>query len=382
MFISQQYPKPLCTVLYYHLMKKFSLKDHQFMQQALALAWEAKGKTFPNPAVGAVIVKNGKVISTGATNVWGGPHAEKEAIQKARVNAKNATLFVTLEPCCHYGRTPPCTNAIIEAGIKKVVFAVSDPNPVVNGKGSEQLKNAGVEVYGGLCEDEAYRINEDFFWNITQKTAWVTLKLAMTLDGRIADIHNGSKWISSEKAREYVHELRRTHAAVAVGRGTFDFDNPQLTVRHKTGYNPARILFSSNAKIPDKSHFLGNTDQIRTIIIQNRDKFGIKKNKFGIEIWRTGFENNVFSLKESLNIAYKENLTSIFFEGGQGIASSLLENNLVNRLYLFYGNKVIGDGLSGIKFAQGKPMEEALQLKNIETKTFDDTIMLTGLLQR
>jgi diaminohydroxyphosphoribosylaminopyrimidine deaminase/5-amino-6-(5-phosphoribosylamino)uracil reductase len=184
-----------------HQTTSFSRSDAAFMSRALELSWLVKGKTFPNPAVGAVIVSHSKIIGEGATQECGGPHAERVALEKAGAGAKGATLYVTLEPCCHVGRTPPCTDAIIAAGIKRVVAAIGDPNPRVNGKGRRQLKAAGIAVETGLLKNEAEAVNEDFFWAITKRRAWITLKLACTLDGRIADERGDSRWITNAAAR-------------------------------------------------------------------------------------------------------------------------------------------------------------------------------------
>jgi diaminohydroxyphosphoribosylaminopyrimidine deaminase/5-amino-6-(5-phosphoribosylamino)uracil reductase len=224
----------------------FSDTDELFMRRALALARKAKGGTFPNPAVGAVVVGvGGDIVGEGATGVCGGPHAEKRALKKAGGKALGATMYVTLEPCSHFGRTPPCADDIIKAGIRRVVAAVKDPNPLVCGKGIRKLKAHGIDVSTGLSAREATQINEDFFWAVTQKRPWVSLKLAMTLDGRIADCAGGSKWITSDAARREVQEIRRHHSAVAVGKNTLLCDDPKLTARcgGKTCY-PARVIFA------------------------------------------------------------------------------------------------------------------------------------------
>ena len=361
-------------------MKMVEKKDLYYLKSALRLATLAKGKTFPNPAVGAVIVKDNKIVGSGATQKCGGYHAEKVAILNAGENAKGATLYVTLEPCCHYGRTPPCTDAIITAGIRKVVVTHSDPNPLVAGKGLDQLRIAGIEVSTGLLEKEARLLNEDFFWSITKKRAWVTLKQAMTLDGRIADDQNVSKWITGEKSRTFVHELRRIHAAVAVGRSTLEFDNPQLTVRHKKGYFPARIIFSSDELIPTNSFFYQHAHDTRSIVVvRSGAKHILKDSASGLEFWHTGQNSRDASLVSFLETAYEQGITSVFVEGGQRLASELLEAGLVNRIYLFYGNRLLGRGKDGILFSEGLPMNKCISLEKMEFRSFGDDLMVTGL---
>lgn len=353
--------------------------DQYYIRMAYSLAKKAKGLTFPNPAVGAIIVKNGIVVGKGATQFAGGHHAEKIALFEAAENAKGATLYATLEPCCHYGRTPPCTDAIIKAGIARVVITQKDPNPLVGGNGIDQLHKAGIQVDHGLLEKETSQLNEDFCWSIQHHMCWVTLKLAMTLDGRIADGSNISKWITGEKSRIYVHELRRMHAAVGVGRSTLDFDNPQLTVRHKKGYNPARIIFSSSPDIPENSYFFEHAGDARSIVVvrSKMSKITIDE-KSGIEFWFTGELEHAKSMAVFRKIAYAQGITSIFIEGGQKIASLLLENRMVNRVYFFYGNRILGAGREGLQFSSGLSMPDCISLDNLELKSFGADMMITG----
>lgn len=354
--------------------------DQYYLKYALRLASAAKGITFPNPAIGAVVVKDNKIIGSGATQKCGGLHAEKVALQIAGENSIGASLYVTLEPCCHHGRTPPCTDAIISAGIKRVVFTVKDPNPLVAGKGADQLRKAGIDVSFGLLESESSLLNEDFFWSVTKKQAWVTLKLAMTLDGRIADQSNNSKWITGEQSRLFVHELRRRHAAIAVGRSTLEIDDPQLTVRHKHGYYPSRIIFSSTENIPKNSFFYRHARETRSImVIRGKEKEILTDPLSGIEFWYTGQNSSSKSFLSFLQMAYEQGITSIFIEGGQQIASSLLEAKLVNRIYFFYGNRLLGRGKDSILFTNGLPISECISLEKRQFRTFGEDLMISGL---
>lgn len=361
--------------------KNLCEKDLTYMSRALALAWGVKGTTIPNPAVGAVVVKNGKIIGEGATSKWGGPHAEVNAIKKAG-NVKGATLYVTLEPCCHYGKTPPCTDLIIKSGIKKVVIGVKDPNPLVNGKGIKLLKKAGIEVVSGVLSEEATEINEDFFWAIKNKKTFVALKLALTLDGYIADVNGNSKWITTEESRKFVHNLRRIYGAVGVGINTIIKDDPHLDVRYGKKSSPVRIVFASDEnKIPKESFFYQNAHQTRSIVVirKSGQKRIVKNTESGIEFWFTGNEDKMESMKVFTEMAFEENITGILIEGGQEIASTLLKAGLVNKLYLFYGNKILGKGKEGILFNEGLPIDKAIILKNRESLTIGEDICITGI---
>jgi diaminohydroxyphosphoribosylaminopyrimidine deaminase/5-amino-6-(5-phosphoribosylamino)uracil reductase len=352
--------------------------EARFMSLALSLANEAKGTTFPNPAVGAVIVKNGKVVGKGATSRCGGPHAERNALTEAGDRARGAALYVTLEPCCHFGKTAPCTDAIIRAGIRSVVASAKDPNPLVNGKGLRRLGKAGIDVRTGLFEREATRLNEDFFFWITRRRPWVSVKLAMTLDGKIADFSGDSTWITSVDSRGFVHDLRRKHAAVCVGRKTLEKDNPHLTVRHgKTG-NPARIVFSGKASAPPNSYFVRDAGEAARSILVVRGGRGRSRRTLanGVEVWRTGREE---SLREFLRIAYKEGIPSVLVEGGGTLASAFLESGLANRLYVFYANKILGGGTAGIAFARPLSLFECVKIDQMEVVRFANDIMITGI---
>ena len=361
-----------------------TIGDHDmgYMAYALRLADTVKGTTFPNPAVGAVIVRGTNIVGTGATSVCGGPHAETNALKEAGHKAADATMYVTLEPCNHCGRTPPCTDAIIAAGIKTVYVAVRDPNPLVSGRGIRRLRAAGITVHCGLLREEAALMNEEFFWFVTHKKPWITLKLALTLDGRIADESGTSQWITSPASRTIVHDLRRRYAAIAVGRTTLEKDDPHLTVRHVTGNNPVRIIFSSNARVPGASYFVTSASTVKSIIVVRslrRQQKLVSKN--GPAVWYTGSNTYKGCLHAFMDMAYEEGLTSILIEGGQKLASSFLEQGLVNRLYLFYGNAIVGNGIDGLLFSEGLPLGKALSLSSQNVTTVGNDILVTGIPQ-
>ena len=361
-------------------MSTFSKKDRMHMEHALYLADGAKGITFPNPAVGAVVVKKGKVVGKGSTDVCGKDHAEKKALKDAKGHAQGATLYLTLEPCHHYGRTPPCTHDIIDAGIKRVIIALKDPNPLVNGKGIRYLRRNKVDVSVGLMRKEASELNEDFFWSVTHKVPWISLKLALTFDGKVADVYGDSKWITNKKARTFVHDIRRRHAAVAIGSTTLEKDNPQLNVRYVKGKSPVRFVFSSKNNFKGNTRFMKDANKFRSIVVLNKGKKGQKKvDPSGVELWYTGTGKTPRNLLAFMEMAYKDGLTSILVEGGQQLASSFLEHKLVNRLYLFYGNRLLGKGIDGISFSKGLKVKKGMHLINTKTYCFDDNMMITGI---
>jgi diaminohydroxyphosphoribosylaminopyrimidine deaminase / 5-amino-6-(5-phosphoribosylamino)uracil reductase len=361
---------------------RFSVADESFMRRALDLADRAKGSTFPNPAVGAVVVNAaGEIVGEGATGVCGGPHAERRALKQAGGAAAGAAMYVTLEPCSHFGRTPPCVDAVIEAGVGAVVAAVKDPNPLVNGKGLERLRAHGVSVRTGLLAKEAALVNEDFFWAVANRRPWVAMKLAMTLDGRIADCGGGSKWITSAASRQIVQDIRRRHGAIGVGAGTLIADDSKLSSRcgRKT-YYPARIVFSSTDNIPKDTYFMTRTDEARSIVVVKNNKSKRKKGieKRGVEYWYTGSSDDAESINTFLDMAYAEGINSILIEGGQRVASAFLENGFVNKLYLFYGNKIFGDGLDGLSFSRGLTVNSPLILGDISYQQIGDDLLATG----
>jgi diaminohydroxyphosphoribosylaminopyrimidine deaminase / 5-amino-6-(5-phosphoribosylamino)uracil reductase len=362
-------------------------QDDFFMSTAVKLADGVKGSTSPNPSVGAVIVKNGRIVGTGVTSEYGGPHAEINALRKAGAQSGGATMYVTLEPCCHFGRTGPCTDAIVRSGIRRIFVSSEDPNPLVKGRGVRLLRKNGIQVNLGLRKREADRINEDFFFWITRKRPWISVKLAMTLDGRIADVHGDSKWITSPDSRAFDHGLRARHSGIAVGSATLEKDNPKLTVRYARGNNPVRFVFSSSGQVPAGSYFVRYAHSPRmkrekagrSILVVRGGRRSKKTRPDGVELWRTGEKDRNDILHAFCEMAHEENLSSLLVEGGSRLASRFIENRLVNRLYLFYGNKIFGDGISGIKFTGGLPVRRCISLDEIEIMRFGPDAMVTGI---
>lgn len=347
--------------------------DENFMRLALELAKKQKGYTHPNPTVGAVVVKEGKVVGLGYHERAGKPHAEVIAINQAGDKAKGATLYVTLEPCTHYGRTPPCTNLIIEKGIKRVVVATLDPNPVVSGKGVERLKNAGIEVEVGVLEKEAKELNEDFFTYITQRRPYVTLKWAQTLDGKLATLMGDSKWISSFESRKLAHLLRREATAVLVGVNTVIKDDPELTVRYlPTQRQPLRVVLDPNLRIPLNSKVLDQS-VAKTLVITSKgqsEKVKALKER-GVEVLQ--LEN--ISIPNILKALYEREVMHLLVEGGPKTLSSFLKEKIFDRICVFVAPKIMGEGLSfeglGIK-----KIEESLKLKKRKSLNLGEDLYL------
>ncbi len=347
----------------------------EFMLRALQLAEMAKGRTSPNPMVGAVVVKGGKIIAEGFHGKAGGDHAEVIAIKKAKDAAKGAALYVTLEPCCHHGKTPPCTDAIIAAGIKKVVFATQDPNPLVSGKGEAQLKKAGITVLRGLLQKEAQKLNEQFNKFITKKIPFVTLKAALSLDGKIAAVDGSSKWISSDLSRQRVHEMREASDAVIVGVGTILKDDPRLNVRlsNKGSKHPVRIIVDSQLKTPPSAHILHSQGGKVWIATINPDggKAKALENE-GANIIGLPEKNGAVNLKELMKELGKREIVSALLEGGSTLFTSMLNDGLIDKVALFYAPIIVG-GPSRYSLIQGegvKSIDKAMRLED-----FSVTIM-------
>ena len=364
---------------------KIILRNEEYMREALRIATKARGRTSPNPMVGAVIVKDGRIIAEGWHRQAGTPHAEVHALKMAGNLAKGATLYVTLEPCSHFGRTPPCANAIIQAGIRKVVAAMSDPNPKVAGRGFQILRDAGIEVEVGICEDEARKLNEVFLKWVTTDKPFVTLKTAMSLDGKIATSTGQSQWITSETSRRRVHELRDIHDGIMVGIGTILADNPSLTTRIEGGKNPVRIIVDSNARTPLNSNVVID-GQAKTIISVTKNAPTarlLSLTSAGVEIIVAGDGANV-DLNLLMNEIAKREITSIFVEGGGTLNFSLLEAGLVDKVYAFIAPKIIGGGeaLTSVEGEGFKNLANAIQLKDISTEMIDNDVLISGYVDR
>ncbi len=326
--------------------------DTGFMTTAFELAEKGRGKTAPNPLVGAVIVRGNRIVGKGFHRAAGKEHAEVCAIRMAGRKARGATLYVNLEPCCHTGRTGPCTNAIIEAGISRVVLSVKDPNPLVNGKGIRQLRKAGIEVETGLLKTEAKHLNDIYLGYHRNRRPYVILKLAQSLDGRIATLSGDSRWLSSRQSRRFAHRLRAEVDAVVVGAETVRRDNPALTVRHVSGPDPYRIIISESLSIPARSNLIANNSDLKTIVAstsKSLKRFSTSRRTNSPIMWtvkRTG--KGRLDLSDFVSKANDFGLQSILVEGGAGLATSFLRAGLVDRLVLITAPVLIGHGVNSL----------------------------------
>ena len=321
--------------------------NEQYMNEAIALAKLGIGRTNPNPLVGCVIVKDDRVIATGYHHHCGGVHAEVDALMNASEDVSDATMYVTLEPCSHHGKQPPCCEAIVRSKIKKVVIATLDPNPVVHGNGVAYLLNHGIDINIGLCEDDAIMMNSKFNHYITQKTPYVLIKAAMTLDGKIATKTGESKWISSPDSLEYVHQLRNEYASIAVGVNTVIVDNPSLTIRIKDEEERChkRIIFDSRGRIPLHSKILNDAFVHQTIVVTthlmpNDIRESILKS--GAHIIEVNNHNGHVDLREAMKRLGELCIDSCFIEGGGEIIASAFKANIVNEVGICIAPKLIG----------------------------------------
>jgi len=349
--------------------------DEYYMNFALQLAELGKGFTSPNPMVGAVVVNNRRIVGIGYHKKKGELHAEVKALQDAGELAKDATLYVTLEPHSFYGTTPPCTEAIIKAGIKRVVVATVDPNPKVNGDGIRILKEAGIEVEVGVLEERAKRLNEAYFKWIIEKTPFVYLKLALTLDGFIADFEGQSRWITSRSSREFVHKLRGEVDGILVGVETVIKDDPELTPRHiYPARYPVRLILDRNLDIPSHAKVLKTPPE--TIVVTTKSAPSDKErniNKKGISIMRLG--KDFISLKELLKKLAEKHCMSLLVEGGSYTASMFLKEDLVDKLLLFYSSKIIGEGVKAFSLLGKLPLANAMRFEVEGVETFDNDVL-------
>jgi diaminohydroxyphosphoribosylaminopyrimidine deaminase/5-amino-6-(5-phosphoribosylamino)uracil reductase len=334
--------------------------------------------------VGAVVVKDGKIIGEGFHRATGEPHAEVEAIRAAGVETHGAELFVTLEPCNHYGRTPPCTQAIMAAGVKRVYYGIGDPNPSVIGGGAEFLRRAGIEVVGQVLENRCRALNEVYLANVTLKRPFVYLKLAMSLDGRIATRTGHSRWITSEQSRMKAHRLRDRVCAIMVGIETVLIDNPSLTTRLKErqGRDPIRIVADSNLRTPLDANIFNQTSQAGVIIATRSNppsRLKSRLEKKGAKVIQTTGADRV-DLKDLLANLYKMGITSLLIEGGAGLAWGALEAKIVDRCMFFYAPMIIGgkSAPTGVSGTGINRLEEAPRLVEMRSLKVGPDILVEG----
>lgn len=320
------------------------MTDDEYMREALELAGKGMGFVSPNPMVGAVIVKDDRIIGRGWHRKYGELHAERNAFADCTEDCTGASIYVTLEPCCHYGKTPPCTEAIIEHGIKRVIIGSSDPNPLVAGKGVKILREHGIEVTEGVLKQECDSLNEIFFHYITTGLPFVTMKYAMTMDGKIAAYTGKSQWITGGKSRLRVQHERLRHSAIMVGVGTVLADDPMLTCRLENGRNPYRIVCDTSLKTPADSNIVRTAEEIPTIIATcSEDSVKISEyESLGCRIIKTGKADGHVDLRELMQILGEEKIDSILLEGGAELNWSALKCGIVNKVQAYIAPKLFG----------------------------------------
>lgn len=346
------------------------------MDLALELAEKGRGYVNPNPMVGAVVIKDGEIVGKGWHKFYGGPHAEVYALDEAGEKAEGATIYVTLEPCSHFGKTPPCAEKIKKMKIKKCVIACLDPNPIVAGRGKKILEEAGIEVVVGVREKEAKELNKVFMKYITEKNPYLFLKCAITLDGKIATNERDSKWITNEKSREKVQFLRHEYMGIMVGINTLINDNPRLTARIENGVNPFRIVVDPHLRTPLESNFVNMADDNKSIIVTSKeneknDKITELENKNVKIIYMEGFN---FSVHEILKKIGELKIDSVLLEGGSYLISKAFKENRIDGGEIFIAPKILGGGLPFIDGFDFKEIKDCFHLENVKFNVYDDNI--------
>lgn len=339
--------------------------DHAVMQRVLQLAELGINTTHPNPRVACVIVNAGEVVGEGYHRQAGDLHAEREALRIAGDKARGATAYINLEPCCHQGRTPPCTDGLIDAGISRVVAAVGDPNPLVEGSGFEQLRNAGIDVVSGVMEQQAVWLNRGFMQRMKTQKPWVVLKSAATLDGRTADFDGQSKWITGDVARDQVQALRVSSSAVITGIGTVLADDPQMNVRiDGANRQPLRVLLDSQLQIPLDANIVGDDNQLVIFTLSTDIEKIAALIELGAEVIQHESNNDRLDLTEVLKELVKWDCNEVLVEAGQTLSGAFLESGLVDELVLFYAGTLLGDqGKSMFQFDAPLPFADRVEYR-------------------
>ncbi len=354
----------------------------KLMRKCFALAKKGEGRVSPNPLVGAVIFDdNFNVISEGYHAKYGENHAERNAILIANTDLKGKSIIVNLEPCSHYGKTPPCADLIIEKGIKRVVTGMVDPNPIVAGNGIKKLKESGIEVVTGILENECRILNEIFIKNQLEKLPFITIKTATTLDGKIATKTGNSKWITDETSRREVQKLRNKYDAILTSSSTIIKDNPSLTCRMKNGRNPVRIILDTTLRT-SANNKVYNDDGTKIIIItgENTSNDKIKMFPSHIRIIKCPIKNEHIDLKQAVNVLYEKGIRSILIEAGAILNNAFIQEGLADKLIQFTAPKILSD-INGISFSQGcdrKNISECNTLEIVSTKKLNSDIMIVG----
>ncbi|MBF0217498.1 MAG: bifunctional diaminohydroxyphosphoribosylaminopyrimidine deaminase/5-amino-6-(5-phosphoribosylamino)uracil reductase RibD [Candidatus Omnitrophica bacterium] len=358
------------------------LRDEYFMKMAIGLAARGGDRTYPNPMVGAVIVRGGKVIGAGYHRKAGEDHAEIRALKNAKGPVRGASMYVSLEPCAHYGKTPPCVDTIISSGIKKVYYAMVDPNPITRGKGTMALKDAGIFVVPGICSPEALDLNRKYIKFITLKMPYVTVKLAETLDGKIAASDGSSKWITSELSRDHARRLRRKFSAVLIGANTALNDDPSLLAPGKdTGYT-MRVVVDTKLRLPETSRLIKTSREapllVATTELGDKKKAARLERMPGVEIMVFKSVKGGVPLAKLLSRLAGKGLVSVMVEGGGEIVGSLLAEKLVDEWIFFISPKILGGAMSSIKGPGVKNIRDAVTLSDVKRYFIGEDMVIRG----
>lgn len=359
--------------------------DREYMEMALDLAARGAGRVSPNPMVGAVVVKDDRVVGRGYHEAVGGPHAEIHALHQAGASARGATLYVTLEPCNHQGRTPPCTRSILEAGIRRVVVAMADPNPDVTGGGNAYLQSQGLEVISGVCQEAAVRLNECFVKFIRTRRPFVVLKLAATLDGRIATCTGDARWVTGAAARAHVHYLRHALDAILVGVGTVQTDDPRLTARLEDGQgvDPVRIVLDTRLSMTENARMLNQGSSSRTYVVCGPQAASADRKRLtarGAHILEVPVDKEYIDLEALLERLGLMGIASILIEGGARVAGAVLRAGLVDKVLFFYAPKILG-GDDGVPMCRGPGpslMKACIGLRDLTVDRIGEDILVQG----
>ena len=353
-----------------------------FMRLAGKLALKAKGSTSPNPMVGSLVVKNGRIVGRGYHQKAGGPHAEVIALDEAGIKARGATLYVTLEPCAHFGRTPPCVERIIKSKVKKVVIGMVDPNPINNGRGIMILKEQGIKVEVGFLEDELKKINEPFIKYITKRMPFVTVKVAQSLDGKIATRKGESKWITSDKSRAWAHRIRRNYDAVMVGVNTVLRDDPRLDPWFSKKH-PAKIIVDSQLSISEKANIFSSGSRVIIITLATQPQQETENKKIlsaKAKILEVKEKAGQINLRDALRKLAQLDITNILVEGGGTLIGSLFDEGLVDKVMFFLSPKIIGgkDAPTSVMGEGIARIDRAIKIKDMRLRRFGEDILLEG----
>jgi len=357
-------------------------RSEKYMRLALDEARKAEDRTYPNPMVGAVIVRSGRVIGRGYHKKAGSDHAEIAAIKNSKNNVRGSEIYVTLEPCDHYGRTPPCTDKIIESGIRKVHIAMTDPNPLTKGRGIRKLRKAGLLVTTGLLADEARSLNRKYIKCMTTGLPYVTVKLAQSLDGKIAARDGSSKWITSARTRGYVKKMRMNFNAVVVGANTACQDDPFLLGPGKRGYATARVVVDSTLRIPFSANLIKTSHKAPVIIVTTERALPRKVERFrkisGVDVIVTKSRGGRVPLKYFLKELGRRGIVNVLIEGGGSLAGALLAEKLIDEWMFFIAPKILGGSCDSVKWKGAESIKKAVELKDIRVESFGEDILIRG----